>query len=69
MLNLHFFNLEVFATSSIISIDGGFLKTKQKHFNFRFHLYPSVVCCCKLNNSRDCDEHLFGQVSMRTGRY
>ena len=19
-----------------------------------------VICCCKLNNTRDCDEHLFG---------
>ena len=28
-----------------------------------------VVCCCKLNNTRDCDEHLFGQVSTRTGCY
>ena len=28
-----------------------------------------VVCCCKLNNTRDCDEHLFGQVSTHTGRY
>ena len=27
------------------------------------------VCCCKLNYRRDCDEHLFGQVSTRTGRY
>ena len=22
----------------------------------------SVVCCCKLKNTRGCDEHLFGQV-------
>ena len=33
-----------------------------------------VVCCCKpfcckLNNTLDCDEHLFGQVSTCTGRY
>ena len=28
-----------------------------------------VVCCCKLNNTRDCDEHFFGQVSTRTGCY
>ena len=26
-----------------------------------------VVCCCKLNNTRDCDDHLFGQVSTSTG--
>ena len=29
----------------------------------------SVVSCWKLNNTRDCDEHLFGQVSTCTGRY
>ena len=29
----------------------------------------SVVCCCKLNNTQDCDEHLFGQVKTHTGRY
>ena len=28
-----------------------------------------VVCCCKLNNTGDCDEHLFGQVRTRTGCY
>ena len=28
-----------------------------------------VVCCCKLNNTRDINEHLFGQVSTCTGRY
>ena len=28
----------------------------------------SVVCCCKLNNTQVCDEHLFGQVSTCTGR-
>ena len=28
-----------------------------------------IVCCCKLNNIHVCDEHLFGQVSIRTGRY
>ena len=28
----------------------------------------SVVSCCKLNNTRECDEHLFGQVSTCTGR-
>ena len=28
-----------------------------------------VVCCCKLKNTRDCDEHLFGQVITCTGRY
>ena len=27
----------------------------------------SVVCCCKLNNTRVCDEHLFRQVSTCTG--
>ena len=26
----------------------------------------SVVCYCKLNNTPDCDEHLFGQVSTCT---
>ena len=26
-------------------------------------------CCCKLNNTLVYDEHLFGQVSTRTGRY
>ena len=30
--------------------------------------FPTVVvCCCKLNNARVCDEHLFGQVSTPTG--
>ena len=29
----------------------------------------TIVCCCKLNNTRDCDEHLFRQVSTRTGRF
>ena len=28
-----------------------------------------VVCCCKLDNTRDCDEHLFRQVSTCTGCY
>ena len=28
-----------------------------------------VVCCCKLNNTWICDEHLFGQVSTCKGRY
>ena len=28
-----------------------------------------VVCCCKLNKTRVCDEHLFGHVSTCTGRY
>ena len=28
--------------------------------------YSSVLCCCKLNNIRFCDEHLFGQVSTHT---
>ena len=32
-------------------------------------LSPIVVCCCKLNNTWDCDEHLFGQVSTCTGGY
>ena len=31
--------------------------------------WPSVVCCCKLNITRDCDEHLFGQVFTCIGRY
>ena len=26
-----------------------------------------VRCCCRLNNTQVCDEHLFGQVSTRTG--
>ena len=30
---------------------------------------PSVLCCCKLINTKDCDEHLFRQVSTRTGGY
>ena len=30
---------------------------------------PFVLSCCKLNNTRDCDEHLFGQASTRTGHY
>ena len=37
--------------------------------NFRILHHHSVVCCCKLNNTRDCDERLFGQVSTLTGRY
>ena len=28
----------------------------------------TVVCCCKLNNTQVCDEHLFGQVSTHTDR-
>ena len=28
-----------------------------------------VVCCCKLNKTPDCDEHLFGQINTCTGRY
>ena len=40
------------------------------HFS-RFQSFPevSVICCCKLNKTRDCDEHLFGQVNTCTGRY
>ena len=30
--------------------------------------YHCAVCCCTLNNTWDCDEHLFGQVSTGTGR-
>ena len=26
-------------------------------------------CCCKPNNTRDCEEHLFGQVNTWTGCY
>ena len=29
---------------------------------------PCVECCCRLNDIRVCDEHLFGQVSRCTGR-
>ena len=29
----------------------------------------SVVCCCKLNNTWDCDAQLFLQVSTHTGHY
>ena len=29
----------------------------------------SMLCVFKPNNTRDCNEHLFGQVSTRTGRY
>ena len=32
-------------------------------------LPPFVVCCCKLNYTPDCDEHLFGPVSTHTGHY
>ena len=28
-----------------------------------------VLCCCKLNYTRDCDEHLFEQVKTCTGYY
>ena len=35
----------------------------------RYTIYIYVVCCCKLNKTRDCDEHLLGQVSTGTGRY
>ena len=28
-----------------------------------------VVGCCKLNKTRDCDEHLLRQISAHTGRY
>ena len=38
------------------------------HTNITVFLTP-VVCCRKLNNKRDCDAHLFGQVSTCTGRY
>ena len=26
-----------------------------------------VVCCCRLNTTQVCDDHLFGQVSTHTG--
>ena len=29
----------------------------------------SVICYCKLNNTHDCEEHLFIQASTCTGRY
>ena len=28
-----------------------------------------VVCCCKLNKTQFCDDHLFRQVSTQTGHY
>ena len=34
---------------------------------FPSFLLPSVVCCCKLNNTQVCDEHLFEQGSTCTG--
>ena len=33
-------------------------------FQYTFFI---VVCCCKLNNTQVCDEHLFRQVSTCTG--
>ena len=40
----------------------------------RWHFFTNwplkfVVCCCKLNNTRVCDERIFWQVSKRTGCY
>ena len=40
-----------------------------RHSNVLPVLIHCVVCCFKLNNKRDWDEHLFGQVSTHTGRY
>ena len=34
-----------------------------------FDVIVIVACCCKLNNTRDCDEHLIGQVNTHTGHY
>ena len=31
--------------------------------------YVIIICCCKLNNTLDSDEYLFGQVSTCTGPY
>ena len=30
-------------------------------------LKSTVLCCCKLNNTQVCDEHLFQQISTHTG--
>ena len=35
---------------------------------YYLNVYYCVVCCCKLNNTRVCDDHLFGQVSTFTSR-
>ena len=40
-----------------------------QHYTWAILFTSIVVCCCKLNNTQDCDEHLFGQVSTCTGRY
>ena len=38
--------------------------------NNRFDFAQIIVeCCCELNNTRDCDEHVFGQVSTLIGHY
>ena len=44
-------------------------KTKLSLLNQFCKTDVCVVRCCKLNNTRICDEHLFGQVSTPTGRY
>ena len=41
----------------------------QCHKSVQVFQCTTVVCCCKLNNTWNCDEHLFRQVSTSTGRY
>ena len=37
--------------------------------SYKQYLFATVICCCKLKNTRDCDKHLLGQVSTCTGHY
>ena len=50
------------------NLDRQFHNKQIKSFHFK-NYKTVVVCCCKLNNTRDCDKHLFGQVSTCTGCY
>ena len=47
------------------------LSLKKNFLYGRGYLHGCTVagCCCRLNNTRVCDEHLFGQVSTCTGHY
>ena len=57
---------EVFSTVMIQNLIDRIPKTSKIKISYRLDI---VVCCCKLNNTWDCDEHLFGQVSTCTDHY
>ena len=43
--------------------------SKEFSSNYNYYLITCVICCCKLNKTRDWDEHLFKQVCTHTGHY